>query len=70
MLPYLVLSLCVIGDICCRSFISLNFVSLFSIETRSSTQLLMMSRRESEVVNAAAFNLFTGHFVGFERCFC
>ncbi len=42
-LPYLVLSLCAIGDLCCHSFISLNFLGLLSIEARISTQLLMMS---------------------------
>ncbi len=33
-LPFLVLSLCAIGDIFRHSFISLNFAGLFSIETR------------------------------------
>ncbi len=39
MSPYLVLSLCAIDDICHRSFISLNFMDLLSIEARISTQL-------------------------------
>ncbi len=30
----------------------------------------MMSRCENEAVNVAAFNLFNGHFVKFEQCFC
>ncbi len=30
----------------------------------------MMSCGEKEAVNAAAFNLFTGHSVEFEQCFC
>ncbi len=30
----------------------------------------MMSHSENEAEIAAAFNLFTGHFVKFEQCFC
>ncbi len=69
MSPHYVLSLHAIGDISRRSLVSLNFTRLFRIETRISTQLLVMSHGENEVVNAA-FNLFTGHFVKFEQCFC
>ncbi len=29
-----------------------------------------MSHSENQAVNAATFNLFTGHFVEFEQCFC
>ncbi len=28
------------------------------------------SHGKNEAVNASAFNLFTGHFVEFEQCFC
>ncbi len=63
---YLVLSPYVIGNICRRSFISLNFAGLLLVEARISTQLLMMSHGENEAVNAGAFNLFTGHFDEFE----
>ncbi len=66
MSPCQVLSLCVIGDICHRSFIRLNFAGQFSIET----QLSMTSHGENEAVNAAGFSLFSGHFVKFEWCFC
>ncbi len=66
MLPYLMLSLCAIGDICCLSFIGLNFAGLFRIEARISTQLCMTSRGENEAVNAIAFNLFIRQFVEFE----
>ncbi len=59
MLSCLVISLCPIA-ICCCSFISLNFCSLFCIEVWTSTQLL----------NAAvAFMLFTGHFVSLNDVF-
>ncbi len=54
---------CAIGDLWSRSFISLNFAGLFSIEARISTHLLMMSHGENEAVNAATFNMFTGYFV-------
>ncbi len=64
---YLVLSLCAIGD---RSFISLNIVCLLSIASRISTQLSMTSSSDNEALNAATFNIFTRHFVEFERCFC
>ncbi len=30
----------------------------------------MMSPGENESVNAVAFNLFTEHFVKFDKCFC
>ncbi len=53
---------CAIG----HSFNSLNFSGLLSIEARISTPLSMMSRGENEAVNAAVFNMFTGHFVEFE----
>ncbi len=58
---------CANGNIC---FISLNFVGLLCIKARISTQLSMTSYGKNEVVNAAVFNMFTGHFVAFEQCFC
>ncbi len=58
-----------ISDICCSSFISLNFAGLFSIAARISTQLSMTSHGENEALNVATFNMFIGHFVEFERCF-
>ncbi len=64
------LTLCAIGDISRHSFINFNFAGLLSTTTRISTQLSMTSHGEKEAVNAAVFNLFTGHFVEFERCFC
>ncbi len=70
MSPYLVLSLCAMGNICRHSIISFNFGDLLSIEARISTQFLMMSHSENEAVNAATINMFTRHFVEFERCFC
>ncbi len=50
MLPYLVLSLCAIGDIYRHSFISLNFMVLLSIEATLSTQFSMMSHGENEAI--------------------
>ncbi len=45
-------------------------MGLLSIAVKISTQLSMMSRCENEALNAATFNMYTGHFVEFERCFC
>ncbi len=70
MSPYLVLSQYAIGYIFHHNFISLNFADLLSIEQRISTQLSMTSHSENEALNDAAFKMFTGHFVEFERRFC
>ncbi len=73
MSAYFVLFVCAIDDICCHSFINLNFVallSMLSIIAEITTQFSMTSRSENEAVNAATFNIFTKHFVEFERCFC
>ncbi len=67
MTSYLVLSLCVIGNICRCSFINWNFAGLLSIVAVISTQFSMMLRSDNEAVNAATFNMFTGHFGEFER---
>ncbi len=56
--------------ICHHSFISLNSAGILSIAAKMSTQLSTMSRSENKDVNAAAFNMFTGHFVEFEQCVC
>ncbi len=71
MSPYRVLSLCATGDICCRSYISLNFAGLLSIVVRISRPLSKTSRNENdEAFNTATFNMFTEHSVEFERRFC
>ncbi len=61
------LSPCAISDICCHSFISLNFTGLFSTAAMISTQLSVMSCGENEALNATTFNIFTRYFVEFER---
>ncbi len=45
-------------------------MGVLSMVPRISTQLSMMSHSENDAVNAAIFNMFTWHFIEFERCFC